>query len=425
MAWWQAIMQRLVTWGLASGLVLFWAVFANRAVLERPVALTPGVCLGLCGGAAGLAAITVLRPAWWSRRAHRRVMLPLLLSLVAPFVGLLPHWSAASGAMYRPGSRYEFMGGTGFLLSTLFAAAVLWWVHRQRHRPLFERVVRALGLGGACVLGALLFMGITKKVSHPSSGLDTLPSREVLGPMTTGHGTQRMERKKTAGPALDHDWTEVGSEAQPLSLHRVCNEGACWFAFRQVPGETSQFTLGKGAISMTSDEREGLFYLSDGKYTLVFLARTLQPLPDGVAQASGRLTVPWLWLAGAGVALALIGVLQACRPRAVRWAGVLAGASAGRVENGWIRFGDHRPDELAPPGFAPGSRVIVLSGATSRADHYRSSHSLAEGDVLRGSHGMLLEKAWANVTALDALCVAFAALAAAPLVAGAVLGLLL
>jgi hypothetical protein len=174
---------------------------------------------------------------------------------------------------------------------------------------------------------------------------------------------------------------------------------------------------------MISDEREELLYLSDGAHSLVFLARTLQPLTGGVAQASGRLTAPWAWLTGAGVVLALIGALQAYRRRAEAWAEVLAGASAGRVEDGWVRFRSDRPDELAPIGLASGSRVIVLPSSQLRTEHYRSSHALAESDVLKGHQGLLLDKAWSNVAAIDALCLALAALAAAPLVAGAALGL--
>ncbi len=415
----------MLTWGLALGVLGSWGTLAPGAFQFSSAALVKvGLLVALLAGAT--VAITVLRPAWWSSRAHRRVMLPLCLTLGAPIVGLSALFCVEYEPMFRAGARMDAPGPSLVALSLGLTAVVLYFIHRQRHQRHFGGLLWLLARGAMGALAVLALVGTAKKIARSSPDLDQLPHRVVFAPSTDEVGTPVVHPKGSPEVLLElrHDWAEVGSEAEPLSLHRVCSKSACRFAFRRVPTGTEPYSLGLGAITMTSDEREGLFYLSDGEHTLVFLAQNLQPLPGGVAQSSGRFTAPWSWLVGAGASLGLILVLQAFRRRAEAWAEVLAGASAGRVEDGWVRFRDQRPDEQAPAGLPSGSRVIVLPGEHPHTDDYRSSHSLPEGDVLKGHQGLLLDKAWSNVAALDALSVSLAALAAAPLLVGLALGLL-
>lgn len=153
---------------------------------------------------------------------------------------------------------------------------------------------------------------------------------------------------------------------------------------------------------------------------LAFRGSHLEPT-DLFPRDVGHAAAPprsWFVVAVAGVLFA--GLVQRRRRRVRERLARLASAAAGtRDEGGWITFDDPLPPVRLESDDVPAGRVLVLSDVAPRPVTYRSAPPPGAIEVLPGDRDELVAAARSEIVHLDALALAAALLAAAPLVVAA------
>jgi len=251
-----------------------------------------------------------------------------------------------------------------------------------------------------------------------------------------------------------------------VTLIRVCEEDGCRIGLVDAPeARISPEILAGGPIQywgeyfdLLKDRRRGVIYsghlgqecAGSGHFYLINLNKLLGAPPssgrlgglpcivaefehvDGqwlprnfdVANVARGAHPPLEWVLVGGVGLLLVAALWVGRVRAVRRDHWLATARAGNIgADGWVSLKSSPPMRMDPALDVPPGPVLVLGNIAATA--YRDQQALSAKDVLSGALAEHKERAAFHLLRYDTAIVAVAFLAAAPLAAAAMVGLVI
>jgi hypothetical protein len=146
-----------------------------------------------------------------------------------------------------------------------------------------------------------------------------------------------------------------------------------------------------------------------------------------VRDVASSVSPPIGWILGAAGGLALAGAALALRRRAAHRRAAIAEGRAGTLEpSGLVKVtGDDHPLRVAPGQTLVVGPVVVLPGPVAPGGVYRGDGLLLGARVACGEQDELLDAASTKMAYLDTLALAALALTAAPLVASAIVGIVI
>jgi hypothetical protein len=179
-------------------------------------------------------------------------------------------------------------------------------------------------------------------------------------------------------------------------------------------------------IEVRRDEPHDIWVV-EGHLTRPYVGPQLVLQDVTVRDVADRLSPPRGWLAGAALGLGLAGALLLLRRRAARELRAIEAGRPGVLEaSGLVRFADgDAPVRVAAGQALVEGPVVVLPGALVSGSVYRGDAPQGGARVACGDRDDLVARAKVRLAGLDALAFAACALTGAPLVASAIVGLVL
>lgn len=296
------------------------------------------------------------------------------------------------------------------------------------------RIAGFSAIAATVLLAIFVVVGGVRAVARPGffryvEGLEnagSIASPGIAVPSISG-------KHRIPGPPKEHRKT-IGD----LTVIQSCVAEGCRVALMNGPDATT--ALGEIAaaaphqswsddLEMLRDRREGVVYLRSEQYCPAI--REFRYVGDGWKPSffyspaiAARTSAPWHWLAGgaAGLVIALLG--WSARHRALRRRRELQSAISGVLSaDGWVTLDDGRTMRVEPPNRTPSGPVLVLGGTPSRRA-YRDNAPLAASDIVTGTRAENADTLELEVRWQAAIMLSVACLAAAPLVAAAIEGLI-
>jgi len=327
-------------------------------------------------------------------------------------------------------------GDAGLVIMAPFAFVVLGglggfvtMVAMRRERRWVNALLRGVSLCAITAAATLAVMAFVRRhgrtdADHYIASLPIVatvppPSGE---PVEIREATFRWQR----APIKVYDTT-----VEDVAIRRLCMDSYCDVVVKaagepwSMEHETrSNLTVGpRDVLSMKRDVENGLLVL-EGQGRTAFRDKQFTLVDVGVHEVKRSLAPPLGWGVGAAAGVVIALCLQLWRASAKRRLGRLAAAKAGVAgENGWISFEDETPS-LRADNVAAGP-VLVLLGEGSRGDAYRGEGPRGVVEILSGAREEILLGARSQLLALDALSLSSVVLTAMPLVASAMVGILL
>ncbi len=401
----------------------------------------------------------VLAARWLVGSYYRRTSTPLVrFATAAAAVGnaaLLSglFWSALGAQIDAYSSRtalLRYIGGAlAMSLPVVIAAGVFAGVllHRYARRTLLAGGARAVAVVATGVLALLVAASGIRAARMPSidrylselERIGQIPPLEGIWPANY-HPANSLPCEGGHPAAGDHQGL-----AGELVVRRTCDDrGSCRVGLSEagraadaleVVAQDAPTVRWCNALALLRDRRTGLVLLSMGSDdpSLGTPVRAVgwfrydgarwRPanLPPG--DLAQRASAPHPWIAGGVLGLLLAAVGWARRLRAARRGRALATARVGVLgRDGWISFGGEVTVRVDPELGLPEGHVLVMEG-TSTGTPYRHGLRPGRNEVVPGTHSEHAEAVARELLDDDAAVSAVALLAAAPLVAAAVAGL--
>jgi hypothetical protein len=371
------------------------------------------------------------------------LVLTALYRLIQPLVANEPGWRASVGdaeLVQIVPIWIAFMTAPTALFSLFVAAASSPSGLERRSRW----IGRAAFAGGA----VLLCLSIVRSARFPDPDhyLTTLP---VVARFSARSG-EPVETLPELGPnPLLWEVQVYDDPVADLILRRQCSRDGCdVLLFRPSPDDprtvsdrvrSDEHVPGETMITVRRDAAHALWVVDytfpGGFYTDGPPAPTRSWLDDGrnirpknidVARVSDRLAPPRGWIVSAAAAYGVAAALLGLRRRRARVLQQLVAGREGVLEaSGLVRFPDGEPPvRIAPGQSVAEGPVVVLAGPLAQGGGaYRADGIPAGARVLCGPREPRLTVEREGLAKLDALALALCALAGAPLLAAAIVGL--
>ncbi len=429
---------RLLIFAAASGLAAataFGVAFFGGKALWPEAAVAPWMALLLL-----LSAPLLGRVGRWALGPRGAVAAALATALVAPMIllgalselseplvyGTPPFCGTGRLMMEMSVPPGMFVAGA---LGALLAAGFVARGARRFHRVLLGLVAISVILSGASLLRA-------RHLPETDGYVGSLP---IVATLRATQGTpvfhaEAPDQLKPMGRAdLWSGPVDVYDDAiEGAVLRRACAAHDCQVSL-VIPGtppENVSFhrwdVRDDGTLEVRRDRARGIWVvISGGRHA--YLGPDLHRGDVSVQDAGSSLSPPRDWIGGAAFGLLFAAVLLPLRRRAARRRAAIAAGREGTLEpSGLVTLAsaDH-PLRVAPGQALAVGPVVVLHAPVVPGGVYRGDGLLVGALVACGTREDLLAAAEAKIAWLDALGISAIALTVAPLMASAMMGIVL